>query len=132
MMRDEGRGGGREKVNSYLWMRENGRRWRILRINCVNWFTSLKYVKGNREGIWLKNRVMRFSRYENVGRTNVKLSGEQLEIVDCFKYFGPFKAAQLAQRGNWYKTSEGKKFRGTLKCLRSDRGSCLSAKKCTI
>ena len=33
-----------------------------------------------------KSKVMRCSRYVNVGRMNVRLNCEALEKVDCFKY----------------------------------------------
>ena len=33
-----------------------------------------------------KSKVMRCSRYENVGRTHVRLNGKPLEELDCFKY----------------------------------------------
>ena len=35
-----------------------------------------------------KNKVMRCSRYGNVGRMHVILNGEPLEEVDYFKYLG--------------------------------------------
>ena len=35
-----------------------------------------------------KSKVMRCSRHVNVGRMNVRLNGDQLEEVECFKYLG--------------------------------------------
>ena len=35
-----------------------------------------------------KNKVMRCSMYENRGRMHVRLNGDPLEEVDCFKYLG--------------------------------------------
>ena len=40
-----------------------------------------------------KRKVVRCSRYENVGRMHVGLYGEPLDEMDCFKYLGP----QVAQ-----------------------------------
>ena len=40
-----------------------------------------------------KSKVTRCSRLVNGGRMYVKLSGEPLEEVDCFKYLGPQVAA---------------------------------------
>ena len=33
-----------------------------------------------------KSKVMRCSRYENVGRKHVRLNREPFEVDDCFKY----------------------------------------------
>ena len=35
-----------------------------------------------------KSKVMRYSRHVNVGRMSVRLNGDELEEVDCFKYLG--------------------------------------------
>ena len=40
-----------------------------------------------------KSKVMRCSRYGNGGRMHVRLNGEPLEDVDCFKYLGSQVAA---------------------------------------
>ena len=40
-----------------------------------------------------KSKVMRCSKYGNMGRMHVLLNGEQLEEVDCFKYLGSQVAA---------------------------------------
>ena len=40
-----------------------------------------------------KSKVMRCSRYGNVGQMNVKLNGEPLDEVDCVKYLGSQVAA---------------------------------------
>ena len=42
-----------------------------------------------------KCKVMKFSRYGNGGRMHVRLNGESLEEVDCFKYLG----SQVASAG---------------------------------
>ena len=40
-----------------------------------------------------KGKVMRCSRYVNMGRMDMRLHGKPLEEVDCFKYFGSKVAA---------------------------------------
>ena len=35
-----------------------------------------------------KSKVMTCSRYVNRGRMNVRLNGDQLEELECFKYLG--------------------------------------------
>ena len=40
-----------------------------------------------------KSKVMRCSRYGNLGRMRVSLNGEPLQEVDCFKYLGSQVAA---------------------------------------
>ena len=40
-----------------------------------------------------KNKVMRCSRHGNLDRMHVRLNGEPLEEVDCFKYLGSQVAA---------------------------------------
>ena len=36
-----------------------------------------------------KSKVMRYSRYINVGQMHVRLNGGPLEEVNCFQYLGP-------------------------------------------
>ena len=47
-----------------------------------------------------KSKVMRCSRYSNVGRMHVILNGKPLEEVDCFKYLGSHVAAEDV-KGMW-------------------------------
>ena len=44
-----------------------------------------------------KSKVMRCSRYGDMGRMHVILNNEPLEEVDCFKYLG----SQVAADGEW-------------------------------
>ena len=47
-----------------------------------------------------KSNVIRCSRYVNGGRTYVRLNGEPLEELDCFKYLRSLMAANVARRMN--------------------------------
>ena len=42
-----------------------------------------------------KNKVLRCSRYGSWGRMQVRLNGQPLEEVDCFKYMESQEAADL-------------------------------------
>ena len=50
----------------------------------------------------VKSKVMRCSRYGNVGRMHVILNGEPLEEVDCFKYLGSQVAVDGGCERMWY------------------------------
>ena len=49
-----------------------------------------------------KSKVMRCSRYGNFGRLHVRLNGEQLVEVDCFKYLGLQVAVDGGCERMWY------------------------------
>ena len=50
----------------------------------------------------VKSKVIRCSRYGNVGRTHVILNNEALEGVDCCKYLGSQVAADGGCERMWY------------------------------
>ena len=55
-----------------------------------------------------KSKVMGCSRYGNRGQMHVRLNGEQLEEVDCFKYLGLQVAADGGcERDVVHKMNEG-------------------------
>ena len=70
-----------------------------------------------------KNKVMRCSGFGNVGRTNLILNGEPLEVVDCFKSL----ASQVAADGGCgrdvvHRIHEGYRAWGALKSVLSNKG----------
>ena len=72
-----------------------------------------------------KSKVMRCSRYVNMGRMHVRLNGEQLEEVDCSKYLGSQVTADGGTYNQlWYKSG------GVTKSMLSNRGLGINTKKC--
>ena len=49
-----------------------------------------------------KSKVMRCSRYGNWGGLRVRLNGEPLEEVDCFKYLGLQQQGMEVVKGMWH------------------------------
>ena len=67
-----------------------------------------------------KCKVMRCSRYGNVGRMNVILNGEPLEEVYCFKYLGLQVATDGGCEGDVvHRMNEGYTAWGALKSVLS-------------
>ena len=78
-----------------------------------------------------KSKVMRCSSYGNRDRINVILNGEQLDEVDCFKYWGSHVAADGGcQREVVHITNGWYRAWGALKSLLSNRGLGIKGKKC--
>ena len=77
---------------------------------------------------------MRCSRYGNGDRMHVMhviLNGEPLEEVDCFKYLGSQVAADGGcERDVVHRINEWYRALGELKCVLSNRGLGIKAKKC--
>ena len=78
-----------------------------------------------------KSKVLRCSRYGNGNRMHVILNGEPLKEVDCFKYLGSQVAADGGcERDVVHGMNEGYRAWGALKCVLSNRGLGIKAKKC--
>ena len=70
-----------------------------------------------------KNKVMRYSRYVNGGRKDVRLNGAPLEEVDCFKHLGSQVAADGGRgRDVVHRINEEYKAWGVLQRLLCNRG----------
>ena len=77
-----------------------------------------------------KSKVMRCSRHDSGDRMHVKLNGEPLEEVDCFKYLGSQVAANGGcERDVIHRMNEGYRAWGALKSALSNRGLGIKAKK---
>ena len=69
--------------------------------------------------------------YGNEDRMHVILNCEPLEEVDCFKYLGSHVAADGGyERDVVHRMNEGYRACGVLKCVPSNRGLGIKAKKC--
>ena len=78
-----------------------------------------------------KSKVMRCSKCGNGDRMHVILNGEPLEEVDCFKYLGSQVAADGGcERDVVQRMNEGYRAWRGLKCVLSNRGLGIKAKKC--
>ena len=78
-----------------------------------------------------KSKVMRCSRYVNVGRIDLRLNGEPLWEVDCINNL----LSQMAADGGCgrdvvHRMNEGYKTRGVLESMPSNRGLGINDKKC--
>ena len=74
-----------------------------------------------------KSKVMKCSRYGNVGRLHVRLNGKPLEEVDCFKYLGsPVIEDGCCERDVVHRINEGYRAWGVL----CNRGLEINVKKC--
>ena len=77
-----------------------------------------------------KSKVMRCSRQVNLSRMNVRLNGDQLEEVECFKYLGSQVAADGGcVRDVVHRMNEGFKEWGAMKTVLCNRGLGIKAKK---
>ena len=81
-------------------------------------------MRKNKVGVVVgKSTVMRCSRYGNGSRMQVRLNGESLEEVDCFKYLGPQVAADgIYEKDVLHRTNEGYRAWGALKSVLSNSG----------
>ena len=78
-----------------------------------------------------KSKVMRCSRFGNLGRMRVILNGKPLEENDCFKYMGSQVAAEGGCEGDVvHRMNEGYRAWGMLKSVLSSRGLGIKTKKC--
>ena len=78
-----------------------------------------------------KSKFMSCSRYVNGGQMYVKLNGEPLKEVDCFKHLVLQVAAYgRCERDVVHRMNEGYRAWGALKSLLSNRGLGINAKKC--
>ena len=78
-----------------------------------------------------KSKVLRCLRYINVTRMRVRLNGEPLEEVDCFKYLELQVAAEGGcERDVVHRMNEGHGVWGALKMVLSNRGLGKNVKKC--
>ena len=78
-----------------------------------------------------KNKVMRCSRCVNVGRMDLRLNGEPLEELNCCQLLGSQVVADVACKSYVVlRINEEYKVSGTLKCVLSNRGLGIKAKKC--
>ena len=78
-----------------------------------------------------KGKAMRYSRYGNGGIMHVKLNGEPLEEVDCFKYLGSQVAADGGcERDVLHRMNDGYRAWGALKSVLRNRGLGIKVKKC--
>ena len=78
-----------------------------------------------------KSKVMRCSRYGNVGRMHVILNGEPLEEVYCLKYLGSQVATDgVCERDVVHWLNEGYRAWRALQCVLSNGGFGIKAKKC--
>ena len=73
------------------------------------------------------SKDMRWSRYVNEGRIDVRLNGEPLEELNCLKYLGPQVTAD--RRCDWDVVHIPKALRA-LKSLLGNRRLGMNAKKC--
>ena len=84
----------------------------------------VKYVKEEKLRVNVgKSKVMMCPMYVNGGRMYVRLNGDQLEEVDCFKYLG----SQVPADGGWerdvvYRMNEWYKAWGALKSVLCNGG----------
>ena len=77
-----------------------------------------------------KSKVMRCSRYGNVGRMHAILNGKPLEEVDWFKYLGSQEATDGGgERDQVHRITEEYKACGALKSVQSNRGLGIKEKK---
>ena len=77
-----------------------------------------------------KSKVSRCSRYGNGGPLHVRLNGEPLEEVYCFKCQGSQVAADGGcQRDVVHRTNEGYRVMRALKSVLNNRGLGINAKK---
>ena len=68
-----------------------------------------------------------------MGRMNVRLNGDQLEEVECFKYLGPQVAADGGCESNVvHRMNEGFKAWGAMKSVLCNRGLGIKTKKKSI
>ena len=79
----------------------------------------------------VRSKAMRCSRYGNGDRMHEILNCEPLEEVDCFKYLGSQVAADGGcERDVVHRMNERYRAWGALKCVLSNRGLGIKAKKC--
>ena len=78
-----------------------------------------------------KSKVMRCSKYGNVGRMHVIPKRRSYEEVDCFKYLGSQVTADGgSERDVVHRMNEGYRAWRALKSVLSNRGLGMKAKKC--
>ena len=78
-----------------------------------------------------KSKVIRCSRYGNGGRLHVRLNGETLEEVDCFKYQGLQESADGGcERDVGHRMNEGYRACGALKSVLNNEGLGINRRKC--
>ena len=78
-----------------------------------------------------KSKVMRYSRYGNLGRMHARLNDEPLEEVDCFERLRSQVAADReSERDVVHGVNDWCRARGVLKGVLSNRGLGIKAKKC--